>query len=371
MSFFDETDEPRPAPRRRRPAGAGRRPPTDQQAIIVRRAVAGVAILVVVILMVIGIHSCQVSSRNSALKSYNTSVGSLIQQSDNNVGKPLFSLLLAGGLANHELSAQTQLDAINRTAQSQLQQGRSLSAPDQVTTAQQNFVVGLSLRADGVADIANRIQQALNKSTAEDAVTSIAVDMQEFLASDVVYTTQTAREIAAALHAAGIPVGGPSGETIEATSFLPNLAWLTPSYIAKALGASLPAANGGGTACPTGDTCGHVLNNVSVGGVQLSTGGGNTIPASPSPTFTVNFTNGGSITESGVTVQVTVTTSSGTTISAQTVVPSTKAGQTYTPQITLPKVPPTGQASVQVTVEKVPGETNLNNNTLTFPVTFD
>ena len=114
-----------------------------------------------------------------------------------------------------------------------------------------------------------------------------------------------------------------------------------------------------------------MLNNVSVGGVQLSTGGGNTIPASPSPTFTVNFTNGGSITESGVTVQVTVTTSSGTTISAQTVVPSTKAGQTYTPQITLPKVPPTGQASVQVTVEKVPGETNLNNNTLTFPVTFD
>jgi len=83
------------------------------------------------------------------------------------------------------------------------------------------------------------------------------------------------------------------------------------------------------------------------------------------------LTNGGQVAETNVVVQVAVTTSSGTTISAQTVVPTTKPGQTYTPQITLPSTPPTGQAQVKVTVEKVPGEVNLTNNTFTYPVTFD
>ena len=370
MSFFDETDEPGPPPRTRRPSGMGRRPPSDQQAIMARRAVAGVAILVVVILMVIGIHSCQVSSRNSALKNYNNSVGSLVRQSDN-TGAQLFRILASGGLAKNEQSVQTSLNSTKLAAQSQLSTAQNLSVPSQGTTAQQNFLVTLSLRRDGIADIANNIEPALNKSTSEDAVTSIALDMQRFLASDVDYTTQTAPEIAAALHAANIPVGGATGVQIQATNFLPNLAWLTPSYIATQLGASLPASAGGGTSCPAGDTCGHVLNSVSVGGVPLSTGGGNTIPASPAPTFSANLTNGGQVAETNVVVQVAVTTSSGTTISAQTVVPTTKPGQTYTPQITLPSTPPTGQAQVKVTVEKVPGEVNLTNNTFTYPVTFD
>jgi len=370
LSFFDETDEPRPAPRTRRPSGMGRRPPTDQQAILARRAVAGVAILVVVILMVVGIHSCQVSSRNSALKNYNNSIGSLVRQSDN-TGAQLFRIIAAGGLSKNEQSVQTSLNSTKLAAQSQLSTAQNLSAPSQVTTAQQNFLVSLSLRRDGIADIASNIQAALNRPTAQDAITSMALDMQRFLASDVVYTTQTAPEIAAALHAASIPVGGASGVQIQATNFLPNLSWLTPSYIASELGASLSASSGGGTSCPTGDTCGHALTSVSVGGVPLSTGGGNTIPASPAPTFTANFTNGGQVAETNVTVQVLVTTSSGTTITAQTVVPVTKAGQTYNTPITLSKTPPTGQAQVKVTVEKVPGEVNLGNNSFTYPVTFD
>lgn len=366
MSFFDETDEPQPAPRTRRPSGTGRRPPGDQQAIMVRRAVAGVAILVVVILMVLGIHSCQVNSRNSALKSYNNSVRSLILQSDA-TGKTLFTLLSAGNAASKEQNLQTQLFTTKNAAQSELNQAQGLSVPDQTKTAQDNFLLTLSLRHDGISDIAGKIQQALTKTTAQDAVRSIALDMQEFLASGVVYTVRTAPEIAAALHAAGIAVGGASGETIAPTTFLPDLAWLTPSYIAAKLGASLPTSSSG--TCPS--ICGHAVNSASVGGVALSTGGGNTIPASPAPTLSVNFTNTGENTETNVTVQVVVTTSSGTTITAQTVVPTTKAGQTYTTQVTLPKAPPTGTAQVKVTVEKVSGETNLANNTLTFPVTFD
>lgn len=327
-----------------------------------RRAVAGVAILIVVIVMILGIHSCQVSSRNSALKNYTTSVASLIQRSDA-TGKTLFALLSAGNASAHEQSLQQSLYTTSSSARSQLQQAQNLSVPDEVKAAQQNFLLTLSLRSSGVSDIANNIGKALNRSTATDGIDAIAVDMQKFLASDVVYTTQTATGIAAALHAAGIAVDG----TIKPTNFFPNAAWLTPSYIAAKLGASVPSSLGG--TCPS--VCGHALTSVTVGGVALSTGGGNTIPASPPATFTVNFTNTGQNTETGVTVQVKVTTSSGTTITAQQVVPTTKAGQTYTTQVTLPKSPPTGQAQVVVTVEKVTGESNTANNTLTFPVTFD
>ena len=371
MSFFDETDEPPPTRRARRPAGSGRRPPSEQQAILIRRAVAGVAILVVVIILAVGVHSCQVSSRNSALRNYTTSVNSLIQRSDGTGSQVFADLLSAPKSASDVSSLQQDLFNSSQAASQELQQGEGLSAPSQVSSAQQNLVVALSLRHSGISDIASNIQQALTRSTATDAINSIATDMQEFLASDVVYTTQTAPQIAAALHAAGIAVGQ-NGVSIQATSFLPDLGWLSPSYIAGKLGASLPASSSSpsGT-CPTGETCGDELNSVSVSGVPLSTGGGNTVAASPAPTFTANFTNSGTVAEASTTIQVSVTTSSGTTITAQTVKTNTQPGQSYNVQISLPKVPATGSAQVTVYVEPVPGETNLSNNKLEFPVTFD
>jgi len=365
LSFFDETDEPPPTRRVRSPAGTGRRPPSDQQVIMIRRAVAALAILVVVIVLALGVHSCQVSSRNSALRNYNTSVGSLVQQSDA-TGRNLFTILATPKTSSNVQTIQNELFTTKGDAQSQLQQAQNLSPPGQVSDAQQNFVLALSLRRNGIADIASRIQQTQNRTTAQNAIDAIAIDMQEFLASDVVYTTQTAPDIAAALHAAGIAVGV-NGETIEPTNFLDDIGWLTPSYVARQLGASLPSTATGGT-CPS--ICGDALNSVSVGGVPLSTGGGNTIPASPPPVFTANFTNTGENPETNTTVQVSVTTSAGTT-TTQAVKATTQAGQTYNVQVSLPKAPPTGSATVTVTVEKVGGETNLDNNVLKFPVTFD
>jgi hypothetical protein len=370
LSFFDETDEPPTTRSARRPTRPSRRAPDEQRTILIRRAVAGVAIVVVIIALAVGVHSCQVSSRNSALKSYNATVGSLVQQSDITGGKVFTDL--TSPKSNQALGVQTDLNNLKVSAQSELQQAQNLSPPGEVQTAQQNFVVAMSLRRDGISDIASNFQPALSRSTAQTAINSIAVDMQKFLASDVVYTTQTAPEIAAALHAAGIPVGGANGETIQATSFLPDLGWLVPSYIAGKLGSSVSSSSAAASgSCPSGQTCGHALNSVSVGGVALSTGGGNTIPSSPAPVFDANFTNTGTNPEAGVTVTVSVApTAGGAAITGQKVVAATQPGQTYDAQITLSKTPPTGAAQVTVTVEKVAGETNVANNSLQFPVTF-
>jgi hypothetical protein len=112
---------------------------------------------------------------------------------------------------------------------------------------------------------------------------------------------------------------------------------------------------------------GHKLNSVSVDGTTLQTGSTNTIPARPAPTFTLNFTNSGTNTETNVTCEVSVT---GTGVTGQAVVAQTTAGETTTCNVTLKSAPPTGTYTVKATIEKVPGEKNLANNSLSFPVTF-
>jgi hypothetical protein len=377
LSFFDEADEPRTqqqtTPRRRRPSGTGRRPPSgpsgpgrrrppDQQSIQVRRGVAAVAIIVVLILIILGVHSCQVSARNSALKDYTNNVSSLIQQS-NQTGTQLFTELSGGGGQSNATNLQSQINDTLSGAVGELSHARGLSVPDQMQSAQQNLVLALQMRRDGIANIATQIQPALGSTTSNDALNSIATEMARFYASDVLYKDYTAPLMAAALHASGIAVGGLGGVTIEGGQFLPDLGWLTPSFVASKIGASVQNANGK----PAPGLHGHVLNSVSVAGTTLQTGSTNTIPSHPPPTFTLNFTNGGHFNELDVVLKVTV---NGTSTSGRTVVPQTTPGQTLNTQVTLTSSPPAGNYTVVATVQPVPGEANTANNTLSFPVTF-
>jgi hypothetical protein len=366
LSFFDEVDEPptatRTAPRRRRPSGSGRRPPGDPQSVQVRRAVAAAAILIVLILIVLGVHSCQVSQRNSALKDYNNNVGSLIQQSDQ-TSTQLFRELSQGGGSANASSLQSQLNETRLSADTQYGKAKALSAPDEMRAAHQNVVLTFQMRRDGIAQIATNIQEALGTATSRDAVNTIAAQMARLYASDVVYKDYAVPLIIGALHSAGIGIGGTNGETIEAGQFLPDLSWLTPSFVASKLGARVSTPNGK----PAPGLHGHSLDSVSVGGNTLQTGSTNTIARTPPPAFTFHLTNGGQNNETNVVLKVTV---SGTSVSGQTVVPQTTAGQSSTAQVTLSSSPPAGSYTVTATVQAVPGEKNTANNTMTFPVTF-
>jgi hypothetical protein len=362
LSFFDEAEETPTTPRSSRQRHTGRRPPSDRQTILIRRAVAAVVLLVVIVLVALGVHSCQVSQRNSALRSYNNDVASVLQQS-NQTGSTLFNQLTSRGGSGGATSLQTQINETRQEADKQLSHAQSLSVPDQMKGAQQNLLLTLQMRRDAIADIATQIQPALGNTANQDALNAIATDMAHFYASDVVYTFYSAPLIANALHNAGIAVGA-NGETIQSSQFLPSLAWLTPSYVAARLNVATPSTASGPVAP---GTHGHELNSVSVNGTTLQTGSTNTLPASPPPTFTLNFTNSGSNNESNVVLKVTI---SGSSVSGQTVVPQTTAGQTTTGQVTLSSAPPAGNATVTATVEKVPGEKNTANNTLSFPVTF-
>lgn len=318
--------------------------------------------VVAVILAAVGIHSCQVSQRNSSLKDYNNNVSSLIQSSDQ-TGRQFFGVLSGGASSGNAVNLQNQINEAHLTAANQLSQAKGFDVPDEMKGAQQNLLLALQMRLDGIATIGQEIQPALNGTTSKDAINSIAANMARFYSSDVLYKNYTLPLIAGALKGAGIPIGGTNGETFNDGQFLPDVRWLTPSYVATQLHVTLPTPSG--KVAP--GLHGHELNSVSVGGTTLQTGSTNTLPASPPSTFTLSFTNTGTNIENNVVCKVAVSSSSA---GNQTVVPQTNPGQQATCQVQLRSSPPAGSYTVTATVVPVPGEKHTANNTMTFPVTF-
>jgi hypothetical protein len=327
-----------------------------------RRLVLALVAVVLIVVVVLGVHSCDVSSRNAALRNYTNNVSQLINASDGTGGTLFSDLSSAGGGANAQ-GAYQKVVQLHATAERQLGQAERLSAPSQVSDAQAKLVLAMRMRADGMSEIANNIQQALGTAPTQ-AVDQIATGMFRFLASDVLYKAYVAPEIAAALHSAGIAVGAPNGLTLASGQFLRSLSWLTPSYIAAELGVSL-AHGASGKIAP--GTHGHRLNSVSVGGTQLSPTTTNTLAASPAPTFTLNITNDGQNTETGVVCEVSLSNGGP---SGRYVIPETTPGETTTCPVTLSSSPAPGNYTLTAKVKPVPGETDIANNSATYPVNF-
>lgn len=320
--------------------------------------------IVIVILIVVGVHSCSVSSGNDALRSYSDSVDSLIRSSNQN-GQQFFRLLSGGSGSTNPTNLVTQVDATRITADNQFKRAEGLSPPGQLKQAQQALVYAMQMRRDGITNIASQLQPALQSSTATAAIDKIAAEMARLYASDVLYKDYSLPLIEGTLQNAGIAVGGANGEPVDTVQFVPNLQWLTPSYVASQLHATLPSNSG--ALPPPGVPVGHALDSCSVGSATLSTTTTTTLPAGAAPTLTCTVTNDGQVTETNVVVKASI---GGTSIAGQGTIPQTKPGQQYNVQISLASAPPNGTYNMTVTVEHVPGEKTFTHNTQIFPVTF-
>jgi CARDB protein len=316
-----------------------------------------------VILLVLGVSSCQNSARINSLKDYTNNVSSLIQSSDQ-VSSQFFGVLTGAQPSGNVGTIQNQLNEARISAQSQVARARGLSVPGAMSTAQQHVVLALQMRRDGIANIAQQIQPALATSASKDAINSIALQMARLYASDAVYKDYAAPEIAAALHSNGIAVGPPNGETIAGGQFVPDIRWVTPTFVAGELHVGLPTQSNG-KAAP--GSHGHAMDGCTVSGTSLSTSSTNTIPASPPPTFDCTITNDGQNKETNVTVKVSV---QGTSVSGQAVIPQTTPGNNSTAHITLSSSPPAGSYTLSASIGHVPGETTFTHNSKTFPVSF-
>jgi hypothetical protein len=326
---------------------------------MIRRVVAAVVFVVVLIVLVLVVRGCVKSERTSGLKTYNREVSALAQESDLQVSHPLF-VALTGASSKSALDVEQQVDELLKEAQGIASHAKGLSVPGEMASAQQDLLLALDLRVEGMTKLAALVPSALG-GQAKQASTKIAGDMEIFLASDVVYSQRVAPLIQQALASDGI-----TGLTTASTHFLPNLGWLEA---ATALSRITGQASVTGSSSQTGlaaGTHGSALISTSVGTTALEAEPTiNHISGGANPTFTVTVEDSGENPETDVKVDVTVT-AAGKQYKASRVINSMQAGTKANVEIPITGLPLGEPAKVEVNVEKVPGETDLENNKSTY-----
>ena len=360
MSYLDEEDTQ--GSRRSARGGAS----TDSQTLWVRRGLAVVALVVLVLLLVFGVRACFDSREERAYRDYVRDVGAIVaeskQQSDS-----LFELLGNPGGGRSPVDLANDVNGLRVQADRLVERARGLEQPsDEVEEAHRYLVQTLEFRRDGLVQIGEAVPTALGDEGRErtDATTDIAARMQNFLASDVIYSQRYrpgVRTVLAREQVAGADVPASQG-------FLPDIDWLRPNVVSD----RLERIRGDASATTTAPGLhGTGLGQVSVdpGGTVLAEGGAAAeLPASESLTFSVQVTNQGESTETGVRVSVSIR-GSGRPVEEE--IPSLEAGQTETVTIPFADTPPVGQpVEIQVQVAPVPGERVRDNNSASFTAIF-
>jgi hypothetical protein len=368
LSFFDDGDETaqRPAPRApqrpkpRRPQPAAGSLPLDQHTLMVRRRIAAGVGVVLLILIILLVNGCLKGQKSQALKDYNHEASTLAQQFDERVSRPLFNAL-TGASGKSALSVEVQVDQLRVQAQDLASRVKKVSAPGEMSAAQNDLLLAFDLRSEAVSKVAALVPTALG-GQGKQAIDKIAGDMEIFLASDVIYSQRVVPLIAEALANAGI-----QGLATAPSRSLPNIGWLEPTTAEARITGKAAGAENKET---TSGTHGSSLTGVSVGANTLAPEPTlNHVSGGSNPTFTVNVENGGESTETNVKVNVAVT-SGGKQFKASKTIEKIEPGKTAGVDIPVSGVPLGAAAKVEVNVEKVPGESNTENNKGTFLVVF-
>jgi len=323
-----------------------------------RRWAAGIAIALVIIIVLV-ISSCLSSQKQQSLKDYNHAVSEIARESDTKVSKPFFTAL-SGAAGKSAIDVQVQVNQLSAEARELASRAKGLSVPGEMSGAQQNLLLTMNFRVEGLSKIAGLLPQALG-GQGKTVDPRIAGDMEIFLASDVVYSQRVGPLIQEALTSNGIH------QSTQPSRFLPNLGWLEPATVEARLSGKTTT---GENASVAPGTHGSALIGTAVGTTNLQpeptlnhvAGGGN-------PTFTVTVENTGESQETNVKVSVTVT-AAGKQLSGSHVINSTQPGSKANVEIPVNGVPIGEASKIQVSVEPVPGETNAENNKSTYLALF-
>jgi hypothetical protein len=356
MASFPGDENDRPTRVQRPHAGDA-----EHQTVMQRRAVAaglGLLLLIVVVLLANG---CQNSRQTNAVKDFVKQTNSIVTQSDQ-TSKDFFSLLKDPGDAS-ATDIETSVNVQRSQASELVRQAEDLKTRgDDLAAAKQYLIDTLEFRRDGLTEISKQIGQALGDQDPEAATERIAANMQQFLASDVIYSQRAYAYMNAAIKDREI-----EGIEVPASQFLPSLEWLDPAQVDDVFSR---ARGGTSDATATPGTHGTGITGVTVqpSGTALTEGSANDLKGASS--IEIDIQNQGENDESNVVVSYTIT-GSGTAIRQNKTIPAIKAGETVKVTLPLTKIPAAGaSATLKVNSKKVPGEQNLDNNTQTFDVTF-
>jgi hypothetical protein len=355
LAFLDEeqddvvvADEPeRP---RRRVGGPQRR----RQQYLVRRLIGVGVGLAFLILIVIGIRGCLEARSDRALRNYDSSVATIMQQSEQS-GKDFFQLL-SGPSGSSSVDVQNQVFAQRDASSTLLDRAQGLSTPGQMHDAQAAVEQTLTLRRNALTAIAANVTQAAARTQTADAITTIGNAMGSLYASDILWTQLGKPEIQKVLKDEGV-----EGQPLPPGNFMPANAtdYLDQTTLVTKLNVIT------GNTATTGGTHGLQLDSTTIGSTQLSPDQTTTVPSDASE-IDIGVTNSGDSDETGIRVSVTV---GGASLTGQ--LQSLSAGQSGTIKIPLTTKPTPGtDTTVEVAVTPVPGEQLTDNNTSTYTVVF-
>jgi CARDB len=218
-------------------------------------------------------------------------------------------------------------------------------------------------RTNGLSGMAEVFASAGPNKTANAAGAELALQMQRFVASDVIWEDLFREPTVSELDNLGI-----TGVNVPGSQFLRNPDIATTASMRSVWMRIHGAATGGDDCEPRGT--GIVSTTVQPGGTELSTAETNTIELSTDLTFTVTVENSGCAQEVGLKVRLTIQQSP-RPITAQRTIDLIDSGDEQTVTFTDLGSPDLDQStSLTVEVDPVPGESNTDNNTENYPVQF-
>jgi CARDB len=336
--------------RRARPR---RRP--ERQQILLRRGLALGGGLLVLILVVLGIKGCLDARKDRALSDYARNVGQIVEETGQ-TSKDFFAKLSEpGSLSVTEFVNQVSADRSAMDGYASRVDG--LSAPGDMSHAQNALELVYELRSSAMDEIADKMSTALGDVGSEKATGAIAMQMQKLLSADVLYESVVRPEINGVLASNGI-----EGDDVPKSVFLPEgTQWLEETAVSSAL-----ESVSGTTGAAAGGVHGLGLIATSVNGTELTAESTTAVGSEGTPEVEVQVQNQGESTENGVSVSVTV--SGGSTLSGT--ISSIAAGETETALIPLTPAP-TGEVTLEVDVATVPREQVSENNKASYNVAFE
>ena len=303
----------------------------------------------------LGVKGCLDARKNRELSDYARNVTQIVEETDT-TSKSFFEKLdEPGGLSVTEFINQVSAD---RSAMDNYA-GRvdGLSAPGDMSHAQNALELTYELRASAMNEIAEKMSTALGDVGAQQATKNIAMQMRKLLGSDSLYAAVVRPEINGVLAANGI-----EGSDVPKSIFLADeTRWLDEGEVSAALG----AVSGSSTSSANG-VHGLGLISTSVNGTELTAESTTSVASEGTPEVEVEVANQGESTENGINVSVTV--SGGTTLSGT--IDSIGVGESET--VSIPLTPaPSGEVTLEVKVDTVPDEKVSENNEASYNVAFE
>jgi hypothetical protein len=364
LAFLDEDDSLPPVATD--PDDPSRVPPERQRVFMARRLGAVAVGILILILLVLGIRGCLNARKERAFENYARDLSTIVGESQQLSNEFFDRFNDPGNLT--ALNFETEIRSDRSQADGLVSRVESLDPPGDLDGAQDDVVSSFELRADGLGGIADNVGAALSDDTdARDAaLTKMTLNMEDFLASDVLYR-HASDEINAVLKDEGI------GESVPKSNFfpadedtgIPDVEWLDDTTLSEKL------AGISGTEQNVSGVHGLGITAVLIDGVQLSQDTTNTVTVQGTPEVEVQVNNQGDSDESDIPVQV--STSGGDQSSeGEETIDKIAPGETQSVNVPLDPAPSSGdQVTLDVKVETVLGEQVADNNEFTTEVSFE